>query len=66
MAAQAQFNYVINDGTITITKYVGPGGDETIPNTIAGLPVTSIGVGAFEGCGSLTYPFAKPLIARTL
>ena len=41
---QAQdFTYTTNSGTITITKYTGPGGDVTIPNTINGLPVTGIG-----------------------
>ena len=40
---QAQFNYTTNNGTITITGYTGPGGAVTIPSTINGLPVTSIG-----------------------
>ena len=39
---QAQWNYTINNGTITITEYTGPGGAVTIPSTINGLPVTSI------------------------
>jgi hypothetical protein len=57
---QAQFNYTTNSRTITITKYTGPGGDVVIPDTINGLPVTSIGgvllppEGAFYGCTSLT------------
>jgi hypothetical protein len=51
---QAQFNYTTNDGTITITKYTGPGGAVTIPSTIKGLPVTSIGFCAFYDCTSLT------------
>ena len=46
--------YTTNNGTITITKYTGPGGDVTIPDTINGLPVTSIGGGAFYNCTSLT------------
>ncbi|MGA2660912.1 MAG: hypothetical protein ABSH34_25800, partial [Verrucomicrobiota bacterium] len=40
---QAQFNYTNTNGTITITKYTGSGGAVTIPSTIDGLPVTSIG-----------------------
>jgi len=60
---QAQFSYTINDGTITITGYGGPGGAVTIPSTINGLPVSAIEayvpsngppVGAFAGCESLT------------
>src|SRR6266498_3117468 len=50
---QAQFNYTDNgNGTCTITGYntdTGPGpfGAVTIPNSIAGLSVVSIGSGAF-------------------
>ena len=51
---QAQFNYTTNDSTITITKYTGSGGAVTIPDTINGLPVTSIGDYAFEDCYGLT------------
>ncbi|MGA2281222.1 MAG: leucine-rich repeat domain-containing protein [Verrucomicrobiota bacterium] len=55
-AVQAQdYTYTTNaDNTLTITRYTGSGGDVTIPGTINGLPVTSIGEGAFDGCGSLT------------
>jgi len=53
---QAQdFAYTTNsDNTITIAKYKGNGGTVTIPNTLNGLPVTSIGNGAFWNAGSLT------------
>jgi hypothetical protein len=47
-AVQAQFTYTTNDNnTITITGYTGDGGDVSIPDTINGLPVTSIGTLAF-------------------
>ncbi len=50
-AVQAQdYTYTTNNGTITITQYTGPGGAVTIPDTINGLPVTSIGDQAFSGC----------------
>ncbi|MHC4951606.1 MAG: leucine-rich repeat domain-containing protein, partial [Planctomycetota bacterium] len=42
------------DGTCTITRYTGPGGDVSIPETLGVLTVTAIGDGAFEGCSSLT------------
>jgi hypothetical protein len=48
------YTYATNNGTITITKYTGSGGAVTIPSTINGLPVTSIGIGAFRSCASLT------------
>jgi hypothetical protein len=46
-AVQAQFTYTNINGTITITGYTGSGGAVTIPSTINGLPVTSIGASAF-------------------
>ncbi len=71
-AAQAQFAYRVDSGTATITRYIGPGGAVTIPDTIGGWPVTSIGEYAFYVCSSLTgvyfegnapddnYPFSDP------
>lgn len=44
---QAQFSYTTNNGMITITAYTGSDGVVNIPNTIDGLPVTSIGTNAF-------------------
>jgi hypothetical protein len=52
--AQAQFTCTTNNGAITIMKYSGGGGAVVIPDTIAGLPVTSIGKHAFYNCSSLT------------
>jgi hypothetical protein len=51
MRAQ-DFNYITNIGGVTITGYTGPGGDVTIPDTIIGLPVTSLPSGAFNGFNS--------------
>lgn len=42
------------DGTITITKYKGEGGDVVIPDKIDGKKVTGIGDFAFANCKSLT------------
>ena len=54
-AAQfGDFTYESIGTEITITGYTGSGGAVTIPDTIGGLPVTSIGDGAFWGCASLT------------
>ena len=47
--------YWINDGKASI-EYGSKGdlsGDITIPSTIGGCPVTSIGGSAFEGCGDI-------------
>jgi len=52
-AAQAQFIFATNSGTITIIRYTG-GGDVAIPSTTNGLAVTSIGDRAFIGCNGLT------------
>jgi hypothetical protein len=54
MAVDAQYTYSTNNGTITITKYTGPGGTVVIPATIAGLRVTTIGSQAFGYSASLT------------
>jgi hypothetical protein len=51
---QAQFSYTTNNGTITITGYTGPAGAVVIPDTINGLPVTSIGDLAFQGKTNVT------------
>ena len=58
---QAQFTYTTNNGEITITGHIGTVvGAVTIPDTINGLPVTSIGNDAFAGCSyyftSVTIP----------
>ena len=49
--ARAQFSYTTNsDGSsLTITGYSGPGGAVTIPSSINGFSVTSIGIGTAEG-----------------
>jgi hypothetical protein len=39
------FTYTNINGTITITRYTGPGGDVSVPTTINGLPVTTVGDG---------------------
>jgi hypothetical protein len=52
--ARAQFDYTTNNGTIAITGYTGSNGDVTIPSSITGLPVTSIGNAAFTVYPSLT------------
>jgi hypothetical protein len=46
VGAEAQFTFVTNNGTITITRYIG-GGTAVIPNTTNGLLVTSITNNAF-------------------
>ncbi len=57
-AVQAQFNYITNNGNITITGYTGPGGDVIIPDIIAGLSVTAIADNAFSNSSlsSITIP----------
>lgn len=48
------FTYESSGTNITITGYTGPGGDVTIPESIASLPVTRIGEWVFSGCTGLT------------
>jgi hypothetical protein len=53
-----QYTYMTTNGTITITGYIGSDSDVIIPDTLSGLPVTSIGGWAFSYCGltSVTIP----------
>src|ERR1039458_9581299 len=48
------YTSVTNNGTITITRSFGSDGQVTIPDTITGLPVSSIGTHAFGYCTSMT------------
>lgn len=48
------YTYMSQNGAVTITKYVGPGGAIYIPRAIDGLPVTGIGEQAFYFCTNLT------------
>ena len=55
----AQFEYMTNNGTITITRYTGASGSVVVPDTINGLPVTQIGHYAFQfhfGLTNVTLP----------
>lgn len=47
------FTYTTNNNTITINKYTGSDGAVTIPSTINGLPVTSLGANAFYSCSNV-------------
>lgn len=47
-AAYTQFEYVLKDGTVTITKYIGQDLDIVVPAEIDGIPVTGIGAEAFD------------------
>ena len=54
-ATSGDYTYdVLDDGTVEITGYTGTASSISIPGTIGGKKVTSIGEGAFFGCHSLT------------
>ncbi len=53
-AAESDFEYEENDGGITIYWYNGSDSEIVIPDTIGGMPVTTIGSSAFYDCTSLT------------
>ncbi len=48
------FKATENNGTYTITKYVGNGGAVTIPNYVNGKAIRTIGDSAFKNCKSIT------------
>ena len=47
---QAQFQFITNNGVITITKYTGSGGAVTIPSMTNGYPVACIQGYALSNC----------------
>ena len=54
-ATSGYYTYEVSGGEATITGVsTSISGDVTIPSTLGGYPVTSIGYGAFRGCTSLT------------
>lgn len=59
-AGSADFEIIENeDGTVTIKRYIGSGGDIVIPTEIDGKSVSAIGntfdtIGAFQDCTTLT------------
>ncbi len=51
----AEYTYTLNeDGTATVTKYKGEGGEVIIPEMIDGHSVSAIGDSAFRWCSGLT------------
>ena len=52
-APESDFEYGVDNGTATITKYKGAGGAVEIPATLGGYPVTGIKMQAFVECASL-------------
>ncbi|MCL2694704.1 MAG: SH3 domain-containing protein [Clostridiales bacterium] len=53
-ATSGDFEYVVNSGAATITKYTGTAAQVTIPATLGGSPVTAIGNDVFSGKPELT------------
>ncbi len=52
--AASGYEYTVINGSVTITDFKGSGGEVSIPATLGGYPVFSIGNSAFEDCTSLT------------
>ncbi len=50
----SDFTYTISGNRVTITGYIGPGGDIDIPQTIDDVPVTTIAANAFRGANHLS------------
>ena len=57
-ALEAQFQFVTNNGAITITGYTGPGGAVIIPSSTNGWPITAFGDEMLQRSGltSVTIP----------
>lgn len=53
-ASEGDFDYSVHSGEVTIDAYTGGGGAVTIPATLGGYPVTTIGWRAFANCTGIT------------
>ncbi len=51
---QAQFTFVTNNGSLTITGYSGPGGEVIIPSATNEYAITGIATNAFLNCTNIT------------
>ncbi len=54
LGSPPDYTYTVTDGKAEITKYTGAGGAVTIPDTLGGYPVTTIGGNSFKWCEGLT------------
>ena len=63
-AAHAQFTYVTNGGTLTITRYTGNASTVAVPSHINGRRVTRIGTKAFYSKYYLTRVSLSPTLTR--
>ncbi|MBC3798004.1 leucine-rich repeat protein [Acetobacterium tundrae] len=52
-AQEGDYTYTVTNGESQITKYTGGGGSVTVPSTLGGAPVTTIGIQAFWRCTSI-------------
>lgn len=64
LASELTFKYSIANGEITITKYTGKDTSVTVPSSIDGMPVTSIGEEAFKSSNvtCITLPSSVKMI----
>ena len=51
---ESDYEYEVNNGKATVTKYNGTGGDITVPDMVNGIPVIAIAGAAFKNCASIT------------
>jgi hypothetical protein len=56
-AANAQFTFVTNNGTLTVTGYTGPGGNVIIPSMTNGLLVVGVANSAFLASHAMLFNF---------
>ena len=62
--SDGDFTYIVSNGEATVTGYTGDGGNITIPSTLGGAPVTTIGDNAFAHNHDIqTVIFPKSLVS---
>lgn len=52
-ATSGDYSYIVKDGKVTITAYLGADENVSVPQTINGKPVVAIGDSAFRNCAGI-------------
>ena len=52
---EGDYKYTVANGKVTITEYIGEGGNVIVPSSLGGYPVIAIEKFAFDSCADLVH-----------